>query len=410
MRESPIEVLILDGDENQAVASVRDLGKAGLRVYVAESFRFPKASMSRYAERSFVYRSPRTDKDGFLTDLLQLINQMGNRAIVLLPMTETTTLALSEARDALETAGYLLVLPEHSSLTRAFDKDETSKLATVSGVVVPRQVVVEELSELGLIAELPMPVVVKATASNALIDGKQIAAPRPRYATSLPAAEVLVLDLLNSGFTAVVQEFIEGVGIGFFALYEKGVLRRSFAHQRIRDVHPTGSGSSYRMSIEVSDELLAAGTSILDRLDWHGAAMVEFKRTPNGRLVFLEVNGRLWGSLSLAVSARAHFPRWMVSLATGKPLEPQPEVFERVRSRWILGEIRHLVAVFRGKPSGFPGRFPSRAETLRSIVAGLGTDRFDNFELADPLPELGDWLSAARKLARASRLALFPRF
>ena len=75
-------VLILDGDENQAVASVRDLGKAGYRVFTADSFRWPKASLSRYARESFVYRSPRADRAGFLEDLLAFIHQQGERDIV----------------------------------------------------------------------------------------------------------------------------------------------------------------------------------------------------------------------------------------------------------------------------------------------------------------------------------------
>ncbi len=399
MSTRPVDVLILDADENQAVAAVRDLGRAGHHVSVAESFRWPKASFSRFSRTCFQYRSPRTDRRGFCDDLLAFQSRQPQRAVFLVPMTETTTLVLSEERERLEAAGFLLVLPDHAMLLAAFDKSVSGRIAAERGVDVPRSVTLTD-GHVDEIDEFPLPAVVKALASNVSVDGRQVAAPRPQYAQSHARTKAVVRELAASGFPSIVQEFIEGVGVGFFALYDRGVLVKAFAHERIRDVHPTGSGSSYRKSISLDEDLRMAGTAILDTLRWHGAAMVEFKRTSTGRLVFLEVNGRLWGSLSLAIAAGAHFPQWLCSLAVGEQLDSRSEYLPNVHSRWILGDVRHVLAVLKGKPIGFPGRFPGRVETLSSLAAGLRTDRFDNFERVDPFPELGDWISALRKVLR----------
>ncbi len=394
-------VLVLDGDENQAVACVRDLSRAGFRVAVGDIFSMPKAALSRHAARRLRYRSPRTDVNGFIADLAAAVGTVVDAGAVLLPMTESTTLALSLNRALLTGAGYQLVLPDHNDLLTAFDKRLSSRVAESCGLRTPQQVVVDGDTAIAQACALEHPVVIKAGSSNIMTTRGLVASPRPRYSMSANQTDAMVRALLAAGSSAIVQEFIAGVGVGFFALYRHGTLERTFAHRRLRDVHPTGSGSSYRESIAMTPELLKAGTALLDALRWHGAAMVEFKQRPDGRVVFIEVNGRLWNSLSLAVAAGATFPRWLARLARNEPLDPSAPYRVDVRARWILGDLRHLVAVARGKPEGFPGTFPTLSDTIRDMCRGLGTDNYDNLQLADPLPELGDWWSAGRKVLRA---------
>jgi hypothetical protein len=51
-------------------------------------------------------------------------------------------------------------------------------------------------------------------------------------------------------------------------------------------------------------QLLEHAERILEALKWHGVAMVEFKRdTRDGVPKLLEINGRFWGSLQLAVDS-----------------------------------------------------------------------------------------------------------
>jgi hypothetical protein len=72
-----------------------------------------------------------------------------------------------------------------------------------------------------------------------------------------------------------------------------------------------------------------------------------------------------------------------------------------VRCRWLLGDIRHLVVLWRGAPAGYPRRFPSRARTTVDVLAPVSGTVHDNFRWGDPLPEAGDWLHfALRKLPR----------
>ena len=92
----------------------------------------------------------------------------------------------------------------------------------------------------------------------------------------------------------------------------------------------------------------------------NGRVPAEERRTP----VFLEVNGRFWNSLALAIHAGVDFPGLVAELAQGKDVELKDRYRENVRCRWFLGDFRHLLEVMRGAPSGYPGKFPSRLGSL----------------------------------------------
>src|SRR5204863_7130040 len=120
---------------------------------------------------------------------------------------------------------------------------------------------------------------------------------RPRYAKDPQELLARFGELIQTCSQMLAQEFVDGEGVGYFALMCHGELRAEFAHRRIRDVHPTGSGSAVRVSVEVPAEIRKAGLAILQALEWHGVAMVEFRLPPSKAPVFMEVNGRFWNSL-----------------------------------------------------------------------------------------------------------------
>ena len=55
-------------------------------------------------------------------------------------------------------------------------------------------------------------------------------------------------------------------------------------------------------------------------LAWHGVAMVECKRTPEGDFVLMEINAKFWGSHDLALAAGVNFPGDLVALLEGRAL------------------------------------------------------------------------------------------
>jgi len=325
---------------------------------------------------------------------------------LVLPMTEQTTLPLSAHRDAIFAVGGRMVLPEHETVLRAFDKEQTTRLAQSLGIRTPRTVLLADQTQASEVAHsFQYPAVLKPRSSERVSPRGEVSATgRPAYARNVRDFLEAYEALSRAASHVLAQEFIAGTGSGYFALMRYGELRAEFAHRRIRDVIPTGSGSALRMSVRPYPEMRDAALNILKALKWHGVAMVEFRIREDLTPVFLEVNGRFWASLALALHAGIDFPALLAQIAENGDAPAPPDYRVGVRCRWLLGDFRHLLEVLQGAPSAFPSTYPGRLQTLFSFVLPVPGTFHDNFELRDPLPELGDWLDfLLRRLPREMR-------
>jgi predicted ATP-grasp superfamily ATP-dependent carboligase len=392
-----MRILVLDGNQNQAVAAVRSLAGAGHTVLVGDSTSWSKAGWSRFARETFRYPAPQRQAEAFANRIAELA--AAQPGTLVLPMSEATTLSLSVHRERVFGAGGCMVLPSHEQVLRAFDKQRTTELAQSLGIAVPRTILIGNADEAEQAARsLEYPVVLKPRASEELgQQGNVRTGGRPRYASTPAEFQSAYSDISRRSSGVLVQQYVEGEGTGYFALMHNGELRAEFAHRRIRDVHPTGSGSAVRVSIEPEPEIRRAGLAILEALGWHGVAMVEFRRQPGKSPVFMEVNGRFWNSLPLACYAGVDFPALLAHMAEHGDVPPTHGYRTGVRCRWFLGDFRHLIEVWKGPPPGYPGPYPGRFETLASVLKPVSGTVHDLFLWNDPLPELGDWLNLARR-------------
>jgi predicted ATP-grasp superfamily ATP-dependent carboligase len=265
-----MKILVLDGNQNQAVACVRSLARHGHIVHAGESQPWSKAGWSRYASGSFRYPAPQIDPQAFVASIrAEAAKQPGT---LILPMTELATLLLSEYRESLIDAGARLVLPDHSDLLRAVDKGYTTQLAESLGVAIPHSSLATSSEEAREICrQLHFPVVLKPKSSQEQsASGALRTTGRPVYARNVDELMAAFARIGQYSASVLVQEFIEGTGTGYFALMNNGEVRAEFAHRRIRDVHPTGSGSALRESILPTAQIREASLAMLRALHWHG--------------------------------------------------------------------------------------------------------------------------------------------
>ncbi|MFZ0772490.1 MAG: ATP-grasp domain-containing protein [Candidatus Sulfotelmatobacter sp.] len=392
-----MKILVLDGNQNQAVASVRSLARQGHMVRVGESHPWSKAGWSRYCSGSFQYASPESDPQRFLSDIVAEVAKEGHPLV--LPMTEATTLLISGGRERLLAAGAQLVLPSHADLLRAVDKRQTTALAQSLGIAIPKTYAVSGVEEVREISRgMQFPVVLKPKSSQEQAplarssQGVMRATGRPSYARDTNELLNAFTEMSRRCSAVLIQEFVEGTGTGYFALMNHGELRAEFAHRRIRDVHPTGSGSAMRESILPSPLVREKSLAMLRALNWHGVAMIEYRLRADQVPVFLEINGRFWHSLPLACYAGVDFPALLARMAEFGDIAASHPYPAGVRCRWLVGDFRHLVEVWKGRPLGYPGSFPRRLTTLLAELAPKWGTFHDNFMWQDPLPEIGDWI------------------
>jgi predicted ATP-grasp superfamily ATP-dependent carboligase len=145
---------------------------------------------------------------------------------------------------------------------------------------------------------------------------------------------------LQAGF--LLQEFIPGSGAGYFALFAHGSLLARFSHRRIREKPPSGGVSVVSESSAIDPSIDGPSRELLERLDWHGPAMVEYRISEDGTPYLMEINARFWGSLQLPIYAGIDFPYLAWQIANGELPEAVLDYELGVRNRWLLGDLDHL--------------------------------------------------------------------
>jgi predicted ATP-grasp superfamily ATP-dependent carboligase len=368
----PGKVFITDGHWRKTLAAVRGLGREGIPVVVGESTRLATAAFSRYCREAVAYPSPIHRPFEFLDYLRHTLSRKFFR--MLLPMEDTTMRLLSQHLDEFSQWTYLPIVP-FEKWEYAHRKDSILRLAKKQGIPIPKTWVIKELSELESLKEtLPYPVVIKPIMGSGAVG---VCYPKN------PGDFVRDYVSVHKDFPfPLVQELIPSEGPGYgasFLLNEKGEVKASFVHTRLREYPPTGGASTLRESVR-HDEIRDMGRTLLEALGWFGAAMVEFKFDPRDQTPkLMEVNPRFWGSLSLAIASGVNFPYLLYRMSCGDDFAPVEQYEIGRRCRWLLpGDILHYI------------HNPNR-QGLSPSFFQFWDDRttYDILSLKDPLPILG---------------------
>ncbi|HKY06329.1 MAG TPA: ATP-grasp domain-containing protein [Blastocatellia bacterium] len=390
-----VRILVLDGHTNQALACVRSLGRAGYEVIAASDRRLPLSAWSRYC-KDYIHLDG--ENIGSFAALRERARTSG--VSLVLPVTERSCLLLNAERREWEAAGMTIGCGPEEMLTGAFDKAQILGLTDECGLSAPETRLPASLQECREAAdEVGYPCVVKPRWSNAWTGNTFLVARGPRYVDSPGQLEEAVLASKQGECWPLIQGYVKGAGKGVFALCDRGRAIAWFAHERLRDVRPTGSGSSLRRSIRVEPRLRKPAERLLARLKWHGPAMVEFRDDGVSAPYLIEINGRFWGSLQLAVEAGVDFPRLWVSTLMGKSVKDQGEYVEGVTLRWLWGDAKRLLYILKGRPRGYPYPYPSVWQGIKELFGPqpVGT-HLEIWQTSDPLPAVGEWVEGIRGL------------
>jgi len=379
-------VLVTDGEQRAALAVVRSLGRAGHIVHVCSTSGTTLAGASRHCRSETRVPDPLSSPDDYATAVRSLIGTL--RIDTLMPIAEPALLALLAARDTL--TGVLLPFPDLETFRRISDKALVLERARDLGIAVPRQTSLNDAADPAA-ATLTFPVALKPARSVGEQEGRRVKV-GVRYAADASALRSVLAQLEPASFPLLAQHRVRGPGVGVFLLRWNGEILAAFAHRRIREKPPSGGVSVYRESTTLDPALLDASRRLLEAFDWSGVAMIEYKLdAATGTPYLMEINGRFWGSLQLAIDAGVDFPTLLLDAALGAPHPPVLTWKLGVRSRWWWGDVDQLLARLRHSaarlnlPPGEPGRLGALARFLLLWRPG---DRNEILRLDDPRPFL----------------------
>lgn len=393
--QHPQRVLITDGEQRSALALVRSLGRAGFEPYVCATRARSLAGSSRYTRGQAATPDPLEDEVGFVAELKRLIDQWQIRSVI--PVAEPALLAVLGARTDLGKVE--IPFPDLGVFRKICDKQALLEAAPSVGIAVPKQVTIHSREDIERAPEAwrTYPVVIKPARSVSELNGTRVKS-GVAYADSADSLRIQLSTMPPAAFPVLLQQRVVGPGVGIFLLMRRGEVLARFAHRRIREKPPSGGVSVYRESIPADPELVARSQALLERFDWDGVAMVEFKiDAMTGTPYLMEVNGRFWGSLQLAIDAGVDFPVLLLRSFLGEAVHER-DYRIGVRSRWWWGDVDQLLTRLRRSAHdlALPPDAPSRMQSiLNFLMLWRPGDRNEVFRWYDPVPlfrESWDWL------------------
>jgi protein-tyrosine-phosphatase/predicted ATP-grasp superfamily ATP-dependent carboligase len=390
-----MRILVTDAHELAGLGAVRSLGRAGHDVIAAypAGLQRPASTYSRYCRECRVHPDPWRSQPDFRRWLV------ANAAAVdlVLPITEAAIVAAASCRSQLA-CGARLVVPAAESLDYTLSKRRATAKALALGILCPGTAF--SLEE---VANLTGPYLVRT--DNRLMSDGSYCKGRNWYIDDRAQVRDLLDELTENREQWIVQEHIVGKGVGGFLLTWRGQTLLEFAHERVHEVPFHGGMSSLRKSVH--DPALTTTTAkLLTSIGYDGAAMVEFRRShPDQVPYFVEINGRLWGSLALALHAGADFPARLVECYAGPlPLHASADYASGILCRNVYpGELDYLRSVLaaRGPVHGiYP---PGRMKTLLEFFTLFFRPRihYDYLWVRDPLPWIWHSIRACGRVSQS---------
>lgn len=390
----PRAVIVLDAEYKSALTAIRSLGGKGVYVVAGARKNTAPGLFSRYVRRRFTYPSPVDDRAGFINSIKKIAKDVGGKERPLLyTFTDATTLAIARMSDDISDS-VLTILPPPASVERSFNKAETVNLAQGLTIKTPRTWFVRGVDEIDLIEDFKnpdsYPLVVKPRHNVVWNESGEGVTASVRVVLGFDELrEVWVALYKKTQEPPIVQEFLRGEERGFLALCKDGKILVSCAHRRIRSLSPLGGASVVKETVPEDDfSLRSLSEKMIADLSWTGPIMVEYKIDKrDNRAALIEINGRFWGALPLAVFAGVDFPYLHYLLAVGEVEELKQTGYRvGVVSRHLWGDIVSLGVTLCKKTPLRAIAYPSRRKALRDFF--MTRARGDIFSKNDIKPAL----------------------
>jgi len=396
---------IVLGLENAiGLAVVRDLGRHGVPVHGIARDCASIVTASRYCT-DWTQRPA-----GPIADWLPcLIARTGARAV--LAISETDLLQLSTLPAMIGDCHILVPRPQQ--LERVLDKMQTLQAATVAGLRVPQTWQPHADEDFAArAAQMRYPLVAKWSNPPeimGLLERAGLEWIKTDYIRDAAQLLALLDRYAPIGRWPLIQQYCRGVGLGQMLYMAGGQATLRFQHRRLHEWPPEGGVSTLCRAepLNAHGAQMVLSEKLLQALDWEGQAMVEYRYEPDsGHYWLMEVNGRFWGSLPLALHCGADFAWEAYRRTVLRQTDPAPPPRDDLRARYMVPETKRLARILLA-----PGRIDDpffRRRPVVDLVAYLlaffdPRARYYVFSRSDPRPWLRDMVQIVRKAVRREK-------
>ena len=384
-------VLLLGAEPRIAAAVARSLHRHAIPVDVAVLGNDEPVFSSRAIRQFLRFPPPFTVPCEFLQRMQETIRV--HSYDVLIPCSDSTLVACSSYYQELSRLLHV-ACPRPEVTQRILNKLSTLQIAEQCGIRTPKTYSLFSLRDLEALRHtLHFPLIAKPK------EKLRAGSFKTRRFEIYDELWKMFLENPEFGLQNLIQECCIGVGLGIEVLLHRGNVIASFQHRRLKELPAAGGVSVLAIAEELDSRLLDQSIRLLRALEWEGVAMVEFLFDPSaGAATLMEVNGRFWGSLPLAVQAGVDFPFWYWQVIHGQTPDVSRPYRRGLRSRWLCGDFLRLHGLFfPASPATFSPRYKWR-ELFRFISDFRPSTREMIWSWKDPAPAIAEFTRELRHL------------
>ena len=328
-----MNVLVTNANSRMALCMARSLSRRGNRVITADYIPCSMTFFSKHVTEKFLYPSPYSFPDEFLSTLKEKINQY--RVDVIIPIHEETFLISKYSTHLSEVTNF--AVPQYSAILNVHNKCSLCDLLNALGISTPKTVALDQLRSDGEIRDrFPNKVALKPRQGGGnwgihLLDQKN---------DYLKQIDCYFKHNRVEKHRVLLQEWNPTAAkYSHVVFYQDGKLVAEFADKHLRDLPLGGGAGCLRISCDPGP-MRDYSKRLFGYLNWHGIAEVEYvKHAETGELYLIEVNPRVWGGINSAITSGLDVADVILNIALGKQVSPVSYRNGTI-TRWFWGDMR----------------------------------------------------------------------
>ncbi|MEM2138614.1 MAG: ATP-grasp domain-containing protein [Candidatus Woesearchaeota archaeon] len=365
------KILLTNGENLKTLTTLRNLAKHNYEVHVSSDKWYACSFYSRYCKGKLRTINQSIDKEKFLQDHFDYI--IKNKIDIFIPINPPELAIVLENRkkfEDLKKQGINVKIPFDSfeKFDKARDKYDFYLICKKAKVNVPKTLLALEKK-----LDFNFPVVLK--------ERKGAGSERLKIAKNKNELEKYYKEFEEKNILNkyIVQEFVYGQNYGSASFSIKGESKIIFNYISVREFHVNYGTSTSRKSIY--DKTIENDVKkILKVLKWNYIGHFDIIKTKSGENYFIEMNPRLWLSISLPIYCGLDFPYYLVDEKATIPKNYKENITARVLFSDILVFIKSNFKYFLNKKQYEKYKYPMKEFLQKSY--------FDDLDIKDLMPSL----------------------